>query len=88
MKNKTLPECPECDKMIAVQDNSLVLTGFVDWLSEKGYAICTLEETPGYPKEQWISIRQSYEELFADYFGIDLKKVESERQTLLKSIRI
>ena len=56
-----MPECPECDKMIATQEKSQTLSEFVDWLGANGYAICTLEETPGYPKEQWISIRKSYE---------------------------
>lgn len=80
-------DSPECDKMVANQDKSLILSDFVDWLNQNGYAICTLEETPGYPKEQWISIRKSYEELFADYFGIDLKKVEQERRTILENLR-
>lgn len=80
-------EAPECDKMIAIQDKSMILSNFVDWLGSSGYAICTFEETPGYPKEQWISIRKSYEKLFAEYFGIDLKKVEQEKRAVLESLR-
>lgn len=82
-----IPECPECDKMIAVQDKSLILSDFVDWLNSNGYAICTLEETPGYPKEQWVSLRKSFEQLFADYFGVGLEKVEQEKIAVIKAIR-
>ncbi len=84
---KELPKCPECDKMIAVKDKSEILSGFVDWLSENGYAICTLEIVEGFPRDQWISIRKSFEVLFAEYFGIDLHKAEQEKQALLKAIR-
>ena len=80
-------ETPECDKMLAVQNESLILSEFVDWLNSKGYAICKVEETPGYPKEQWIPFRKSYEELLADYFGVDLKKAEQEKQAILKSLQ-
>ena len=76
-------KCPECDKLIVVEAKSRILSDFVDWLGSNDYAICTCEETPGYPKEQWIPIRKSYEQLFADYFGIDLKAVEEERRSLL-----
>jgi hypothetical protein len=63
------------------------LSGFVDWLNENGYTICTLEETDGYPEQQYFPHRKPYEEIFADYFGIDLKKVEQERQAILAEIR-
>ncbi len=85
--NKELPECPECDKMIGVQDQSDTLTSFVDWLNENGYTICTLEKTDGYPREQYIPHRETYEKLFAEYFNIDLNKVEKERRALLEAIR-
>lgn len=84
---ENIPECPECDKVIAFQDKSTVLSDFVDWLSSNDYTICTVEETPGYPKEQHIPIRKSYEQLFADYFGIDLKKTEQEKQAVLRAIK-
>ncbi len=84
---KTMPKCPECDKIVTTQDESQILSNFVDWLNSKGYAICTIEETPGYPKEQHIPLRKTYEQLFADYFEIDLNKCEQERRALLEAIR-
>ena len=84
---KQMPECPECDKIVALQDKTQILSEFVDWLGVNGYAICSLEETPGYPKEQWVSLRKSFEQLFADYCEIDLAKAEQERRALLEAIR-
>ena len=81
-------ETPECDKMRAVQEKSRELTNFVDWLREQKYAICEEKEySDTYPREQWYPLRKNFEELFAEYFGIDLKKVEEERRALLEEIR-
>ena len=84
-----MTETPECDKMLAIQDKSLILSGFVDWLKENGYAICEQTDYEGstYPRIQWVPQRKSYEELFANYFEIDLKKVEQEKQAILAEIR-
>jgi len=81
-------ESPECEKMVAVQEKSQELSNFIDWLREQGYAIC--EERvykDSYPPEQWVPLKKSFEQLFADYFSIDLKKVEEERRAILEEIR-
>ena len=31
--------CPECEKIAAVQEKSRELSNFVDWLREQGYEI-------------------------------------------------
>ena len=71
----------ECEKMVVVKERSQELSNFVDWLREQSLWIC--EEV----EEHWVPTRKSYEQLFADYFGIDLKKVEEERRALLEEIR-
>ena len=76
---------PECEKIAAVQEKSRELTNFVDWLREHGYSIC--EEVTYGDQEEWVTTRRPFEQLFADYFGIDLKKVEEERRALLEEIR-
>ena len=80
-------ERTECDKLLDVKEESMTLSSFVEWLNSKNIAICTVEKTDGYPREQWLPIRKSYEELFADYFEIDLKKLEQEKQEILRNIR-
>ena len=81
-----IPECPECDKMIAVQDDSKQLGDFLDWLNFNGYAVCRFHQDADFPDNPYMPI-DNFERLLADYFGIDLKKAEQEKQAVLKAIR-
>ena len=80
-------ETPECDKALKHRDESLFLSNFVDWLEENGYAVCTLEATPGYPSDQWIPHRKPFGEIFADYYGIDSNAMEKEKLAILQALR-
>jgi hypothetical protein len=77
-------EYPECKKMAAVQEKSQVLSSFVDWLQSKGIHLAKWQKR--YSVDELCEIHVPYEELFADYFGIDLKAVECERRAMLDSI--
>ena len=82
---------PECDKIVAVHDQSQKLGEFLDWLREQGWELCAYqgvedeesEETP----DGWYPIHKPAEQLLAKFFGIDLNKVEAERRALLEAIR-
>jgi hypothetical protein len=88
MDDKVNPiKTPECDKIIAHKIENQTLSAFVDWLNENGYAICSLEYTDGFPKEQYPPIHKDYEHLFAEYFNIDLNICEQERRAILEAIR-
>lgn len=84
----------ELEKMRLAQKSSRVLTDFLDWLSENGYAICRWQdyvrhsdELGDYTPSCWHPKRNSHEQLLADFFNIDMKKIEEERRALLESIR-
>lgn len=72
----------ELDKMSAARVDAAIISEFIDFLEENGYAICEVEL-----HDQWWPVRKSYEQLLADYFEIDLKKVEEERRALLEELR-
>lgn len=80
---KNCPPTPELDKMLAVNDKSQVIGEFLDWLrNDKDYVLaeyCTDDDNL-YPTHS------SIETLLADFFGIDLKKIEEERRAILKSL--
>jgi DNA polymerase III epsilon subunit-like protein len=60
----------------------------MDWLGVSGYVICTLEESDDDSgKEYFRSTYKNVETILAEYFGIDLKKVEQEQRALLCAIR-
>ncbi len=77
-----MSDTPELDKMAAVRERSAELSAFVDWLDEHGHAICTFSE-----ETHRFHPRYGYEQLFADYFGIDLAAVDRERQQILDRLR-
>ena len=81
----------ELDKMVAAHGDAFVIGEFIDWLAESGYAICTLQKT-GYGDgsdfyKAWLPKRNSHEEMLADYFEIDLKKIEEERRAILENLQ-
>lgn len=82
------PKTPVLDSMIAVKEQSALLGEFVDYLSENGMAICDQTDgEPIYGQQGYLPIRKSFEQLFADFFDIDLKAAEAERVAILDHIR-
>lgn len=81
------PPTPECDKMLAVSGTSQKIGEFLEWLGQHGYEICTLQEVPGYRDEMFVPVHQSINQWLANYYGIDLKKIEEEKEALLEFVR-
>jgi hypothetical protein len=82
-------QTPELDKMSKCKDQSQLIGAFLDWLqNEGGYTVCKLyTNKKAADHEAFLPCRKSIEELLAQYFKIDLKKVEWERRKLLNMIR-
>lgn len=79
---------PELDKMKAAREKSAVLTEFVDWLDQNNMRICLRTEVSiTYRGSPYEPIPESFEKLFARFFGIDLDKVEEERRQILAELR-
>jgi len=77
-------EHPELDKMMAIKDKSQVLGEFLDWLdSETEYCIATRCRD----MDCLVRAHVSIEQLLADFFGIDLNKVEEEKRAILDGLR-
>lgn len=74
MSDKQMPTCPECEKLTAASSESQVIGEFIEWLQE---TYCDDVEMP----------RVSIERLLAEFFEIDLDKVEVERRALLDFIQ-
>jgi hypothetical protein len=89
----------ELERLQAVRDRSQTIGEFLDWLChEKNVllvqsvpvASCLFKVSPGDSYQEWpfyCPIQDSYEELLAEYFNIDLKKVSSQKAALLASLR-
>lgn len=77
---------PECDKMLKVQDESQAIGAFLDWLqSERRLTLCEANDRTF--ENSFIPARIGIEDLLAEYFKIDLNKVEKERRAILEECR-
>lgn len=79
-----MSEYPECEKLLAVSKESNSIGQFLDWLTgEKGF------ELGKYPEDTDHLVPAVYniEKLLAEYFDIDLDKVEEERLSILASLQ-
>jgi len=87
----------EIDKLRAIKDKSQLIGEFLESLSTQGLVLCTRHEHDencyineelecGYIEGEYYSVNISIEQLLADYFKIDLKKVEEEKQLILKQL--
>jgi hypothetical protein len=74
------PETPECDKMLAIAEQSQRIGEFLDWLPTIGVRLCD-RNGDFYP--QGLSTQS----LLALFFEIDLNKVEQEKRALLEWMR-
>jgi len=76
---------PECEKLKSISDDSQKIGRFLDWLSEQGMELARYHDTDG--NDRLHPVSRTNEKLLADYFEIDLQKVEKERSAILASIR-
>lgn len=84
------PAAPECDKLSDVHEDSNKVGQFLEWMTqERGIVFASWQPAdPDYTaffgeteslRPQCLNIN----ELLAEYYGVDLKKVEEERRTIL-----
>lgn len=88
MKPASYPKTPELDKMSAVKHDSQIIGAFLDHISHQGIHLAKYQEgETKYDDEQLMPITQSIEQVLADYFDIDLNKVEKERRAILDHLQ-
>ena len=81
---------PECEKLQKVKDKSQAIGVFLDWIrNEKEISFCKWQEDEEDIAEGtgYYPIFTDTEKLLAEFFEIDLDKVEEERRTILENLR-
>jgi len=77
-------EFPECEKMSAIRDKSQVIGEFIEWMKqERGLTICSCSACGNY----YVPTATTIEQLLLKFFDIDQDKVETERRSMLNSMR-
>lgn len=101
-REDTLPPMLECERLSSVAPFSQHVGDFLDWLSEQGYILAKHGCPHGYLNaedceeskycrrgEESTALWAQHvhpERLLAEFYEIDLNKVEAERRTLLASL--
>jgi len=73
---------PEHIKLKAISQFSQKIGEFVDWLSESQIQLCEPDKYDDY-----TPVRTSIQKLLADFFEIDLNRIEEEKQQMLEELR-
>lgn len=68
-----MKEYQECNKLAAINDKRIVIKEFIEW--------CCTHNISFYDFTTYL------DKVIADYFDIDLEKVESERQEIIANAR-
>jgi hypothetical protein len=76
------PKCPECEKMDRIHDNSQRLGLFLEWLKNR-YVLARWEKN----ETRLTPVHVDIQKILAEYFDIDLVKVDQEQQSILEWIR-
>ena len=76
---------PEHEKMHAVKDESQKLGTFLDWMfNERNWDLCYVNDDADY---QLVEDGHQIQKILAEYFDIDLSKIEEEKQAMLEDLR-
>lgn len=78
-------ETTECDRLATVSGDSQTIGEFLDWLQHeraKAVTLCILSDY-----DRFVPLRVRIEQLLAEYFEIDLDKVERERRGVLAALQ-
>lgn len=77
----TLPDpYPEHTRQAAILGDAEVIGRFID---EGGYMLAENRVMDGWPEPRLITTSKSTQQVLADYFGIDLDKIETEKRAML-----
>lgn len=78
----------EHDRLRVIKDQSQACGDFISWLEHKGYILCmaiTPDEESDY--QEYVPAPINLVKLLAEFFDIDLERLEDERRALLASLR-
>ena len=78
---------PEHDKLSKVKDQCQWLGEFIEWLEEREMQIVEWVEVPRFDSRQMVPVHKPINQWLAEYFDIDLMKLEDEKLEMLKAYK-
>ena len=80
-----MSDYPEHKKLKVVKDRSQAIGDFIEWLGARGMAVCDFD--PTYLRDNYVPTRIPINKLLAEYFEIDLDRLEEEKLAMLDEQR-
>jgi len=77
---------PEHEKMSQITDRSHTISEFLEWLESRRILLCEAADERSWDST-YIPIVLNVEQLLAEYFEIDLDKINNEKDEMLKEVR-
>jgi hypothetical protein len=71
---------PECERLSAITDEWNAVAQFLD---NSEFSLCEWSDR----NNQYVPVHKTLTQVLAEYFDIDMDKVEAERSALLEEIR-
>lgn len=78
---------PEHEKLEVIKDESQAIGAFLDWLQNERQPTLQLCAVTNHADHPFQPTYFGIQELLAEYFDINLKKIEDEKNKMLKEIR-
>lgn len=78
-----MAEYPEHARQAKVLDEAQAIGQFLD---ESGYILAEYQDV-GWSEDQLMPVHTSITRILADYFGIDLNKIEAEKRQMIAVMR-
>ena len=81
------PAMPEAEKLVKVSEKMQEVGEFMEWLGQRGIFLYEWQAKLGSTPEGFKPIEQPIERLIAEFYDIDMNKVEDERRALIDWMR-
>lgn len=78
---------PEHQKLKAIVDRSQTCGEFIDWLEGREIYLCEHVYDDDTFQGNYYRIRSTLQQLLAEFFEIDLKKIGDEKDAMLEELR-
>jgi hypothetical protein len=78
-----MPKTPELDRMAEVRDKSQAIGEFIE---NSGFTLGKWVKFHGITEERFTPASGTIEQILADYFEIDLRKVDCERRAIIDAL--
>lgn len=83
--SRTVGDYPEHDKLLEVSNQSQAIYDFLTWLEDERNT-CLIEGDVGSDHYVWAD-SQTVKNWLAEFFEIDLDKIETEKRAMLDALR-